>query len=308
MWCPCLFEYCCVQLRANWYFLFLHMQQESTQLNGIVWLTYDSGSKGVDLKAIHYIIDRIGAGLPHRVVSSHHLYQTPEDMFYLSGFRFHMKGNERFKIREHLGSLQELNFKLMTYGLPMEHGPMQLDGTRSVEFHHAYLANLRNKENLEAGTTMTGGPAMPPSSSLGILIPSKADILLGRSSQARSQAGNQRLSHLVAEHFQDYSTANKQRKTSLSDHVVGLIHESGGRFLKEDPDLGWIEVEDLAAREKVSHAFRHYRHKSKKKKKATATLPAEKRVSDSLRSDSDDTSSVDDLSIPSRSKIPRAGE
>jgi hypothetical protein len=44
--------------------------------------------------------------------------------------------------------------------------------------------------------------------------------------------------------------------------VVDLVKEKG-RFLKEHL-YGWVEIDDMAARQKVSHAFRDLRASSKK--------------------------------------------
>ena len=43
-----------------------------------------------------------------------------------------------------------------------------------------------------------------------------------------------------------------------------MIHESGGRFLRWRDVGGWYQVEDVVARNKVAHNFRHLRAKLEK--------------------------------------------
>merc|ERR1712166_486380 len=57
----------------------------------------------------------------------------------------------------------------------------------------------------------------------------------------------------------EYEKCSKSEKTELAKRIVTMIKECNGRFLKKDRKLGWQEVTDSQAREKVSHFFRHLR-------------------------------------------------
>lgn len=59
-------------------------------------------------------------------------------------------------------------------------------------------------------------------------------------------------------HQIEYEKAGKMEKTEIAERIVNIIHESYGRFLKWEKE-GWIEVDHEAAREKISHFFRHLR-------------------------------------------------
>ena len=59
-------------------------------------------------------------------------------------------------------------------------------------------------------------------------------------------------------HRPKYEAADKFGKTVLAERIVTIIHESGGRFLKRGNDV-WVEVDDIMAREKISHFFRKLR-------------------------------------------------
>lgn len=72
-----------------------------------------------------------------------------------------------------------------------------------------------------------------------------------------SHQGNRILRNLIQEHVGAYQAASRQDKKVVSSKVVDIIQKKG-RFLKEHLH-GWVEIDDLAARLKVSHAFRDFR-------------------------------------------------
>jgi predicted nucleic acid-binding protein len=69
---------------------------------------------------------------------------------------------------------------------------------------------------------------------------------------------------------------SKFEKTIVAESILKEIKDSGGRFLKQ-VELGWIEVGDVMARKKISHAFRNLRSSS-----TSASLSTFKRRTASL--------------------------
>jgi hypothetical protein len=93
---------------------------------------------------------------------------------------------------------------------------------------------------------------------LRICIPGTSDILLGKGRKFQEHIGNIRFRYLIEEHRNRYEKAKKTQKTALADGIVSLVHKRSGRFLKDD-GAGWVEVNELTAREKVSSCFRSFR-------------------------------------------------
>ena len=170
------------------------------------------------------------------------------------------------RIFGHLGTSEEIAFKLQTYGIPIDSGPLQIDGTWSLSFHKEYLENLRISEDNEWQQDLCNIQPME------LVVPNNKDVLLGRSTKAVSHVGNQQLHHLVEDHFEAYSAATKVQKTEIAWKLVDFIQKTGGRFLKNVEELGWMEVTDLEARDKISHSFRHYRSKIQKKESGVRAL------------------------------------
>ena len=109
-----------------------------------------------------------------------------------------------------------------------------------------------------------------------IYDPLPNDILFGRGKPIQQRPGNVRFREMIDNHIigeKHDQGGNGGSKYSLTIYIVHLVKEEGGRFLKELEDGGWAEVEETAARAKVSHAFRTRRqvyHATLKKDKSTA--------------------------------------
>ena len=107
------------------------------------------------------------------------------------------------------------------------------------------------------------------------VVPRRLDVLFGRGLKTAQHTGNLRAVHLVVMYRPSYEAADKCGKTALAERIVSIIHESGGRFLKRERDL-WAEVDNIMAREKISHFFR------KMRSTAPLTLDSNKAPSESV--------------------------
>lgn len=107
--------------------------------------------------------------------------------------------------------------------------------------------------------------------------PTQFDVLCGQSRTCANHSGNKRFQSVLDSYATKYEAAkSKQEKMMLTKEIVGCIASSGGRFLKFK-DNKWVEIANVTARDKVSHALRtkvqswkrQQVNKSSPKKKAT---------------------------------------
>jgi hypothetical protein len=89
--------------------------------------------------------------------------------------------------------------------------------------------------------------------------PGQNDVLLGRGKLYYCHPGNRRLKCIVMEKTELYEVAGYAEKYKVSADIVKMIKSESGRFLREDGNNGWVEVDDEAAVKKVSHGFRRVR-------------------------------------------------
>jgi hypothetical protein len=100
--------------------------------------------------------------------------------------------------------------------------------------------------------------------------PGRFDVLLGRGKIHTEHRGNERLHTALRIQSVRYSSAtSRHEKTAIIQEIVQSIHNEStppGRFLEFDKDAnGWVEVDDAAARKKVSQAIQYAsRHKKGK--------------------------------------------
>ena len=75
----------------------------------------------------------------------------------------------------------------------------------------------------------------------------------------QKHTGNLNYHCVVERYHEEYERALKLEKTKLAAKIVEQIHNQGGKFLKQD-DVGlWVEIDEEAARTKISHTFRNHR-------------------------------------------------
>jgi hypothetical protein len=84
------------------------------------------------------------------------------------------------------------------------------------------------------------------------------DVLLGRGGLVNLHPGNQTYLQHKERLQARYLAASKEEKTEISQELVDIVHEWGGRFMKqrEDDEHIWYEVDNLKARKKASQTLR----------------------------------------------------
>ena len=161
--------------------------------------------------------------------------------------------------------------------------PISPSGELRLEAHQEYCRKLRKF------------PAAKENSNR-IIIPGTYDILLGRGKPLQKHAGNLRYHHVIETYHGQYEKAQKLGKTNLSKRIVKKMKDDGGRFLKQD-ECGWIEIDDDAARYKVSHTFRNHRIAARtQEKKGTGKGKEDENAADHRRKheDGSEVSSIAD--------------
>lgn len=218
------------------------------------------------MKQIFYI----RSGLPKRIAGIHYCYNDTSLKPFVAGLRLFMDKEARIRFRSHFGEHETITFELQTYGIPTKLHPILPNGDLCVAYHREWLHVRRAQEQ-----------EMLKSTASGVILPRRFDVLFGRGKNTREHTGNLRAGHLVEMFHDEYEKAGKFEKTEVAQRIVGMIHDSFGRFLKWEAN-GWVEVDDEAAREKISHFFRHLRSK-KPAKEATSTSSNQEQSSEVVK-------------------------
>jgi hypothetical protein len=134
----------------------------------------------------------------------------------------------------------------MAFGFPVSALPVTYEGEVKLAAHTRWITKRLVKEKqLKQGLDFHG-----------IDLPGLNDVLLGRGKTVQDHCGNLKMRYIIEIYMDRYKTAPKLAKSDVSADVVKEVKIHGGRFLKRNNDVWWVEVTDEAAREKVSMTFR----------------------------------------------------
>ena len=117
----------------------------------------------------------------------------------------------------------ELKYALLSYGIPSGMLPIHSNGKLQHELFQQQTEERRKLEaTIEEQMTVNNLVACP----------THFDVLLGRGKPFQEHEGNSRLNLLVDVYCQSYTKMTKSEKTKTTAKVIGLVYQSGGRFLR----------------------------------------------------------------------------
>jgi hypothetical protein len=166
------------------------------------------------------------------------------------------------------GTHMEMQYALMTFGIPTKFLPVTSHGAITLAHHHNFLEQKRLQEqgletccslsipvdgqpntlprqqkggSTTTSTSTTSTTPLPPpppkvtsySAQQDIVIPGEFDILLGRGRCFRENPGNVRFNYVIEMHLERYEKMGKIVKQVLAEELVDRLKETGSRFLKK---------------------------------------------------------------------------
>eukprot|EP00934_Nitzschia_sp_Nitz4_P002787 Nitzschia sp. Nitz4//scaffold376_size14603//12927//14524//NITZ4_008923-RA/size14603-augustus-gene-0.15-mRNA-1//1//CDS//3329549667//2777//frame0 len=239
--------------RVLFYMTMKALQDDGAQINGTIWVTI-MGSKCVkldveDLKASYRVSSQ---ALPLKPTCGHFCYSNVELRPYMAGFQRHAEASLRPRTLIHFGTQEEIVFKLQTYGISAETIKFNPDGTLDLADHTQWVEAIKQQEEAEEKGCIQAGDDS-------IIVPSRADVLFGKTKFARNNPGTVRALFLVDQLYDEYERLDKHEKTSIAEKIIGEIEKAGGSFLRQVDGGLWVAVDQKEARRKVAHWFRHRR-------------------------------------------------
>lgn len=148
-----------------------------------------------------------------------------------------MPARLKTKTRIHLGSHQECQYRLSTFGISRMALPFSFDSNEfCLDDHKAWFQHRLSAERT---------PTTPSTT----LLPEESDVVFnGRTSSGN---GNERLRNLTIHYASSYDSTNVDAKRRIVSTMIEDIRSNGGRFLKwSNSTEEWKEVPLLEVREK----------------------------------------------------------
>jgi len=248
------------QLRTLWYLAAIANEDEDTQKKGLVFIMYKVGEeKG--LRPCRSLLWRgVSAhrSFPARL-SGMHVCFGRQSLPFVRLLKYAMEFTASHRVRVHEGSQIECLHTLETFGIEKGAIPVTSDGEITTGYHLDWLAKRRAEEEAaEKGNSNCSG-----------LVPSKADVLLGRGKRAQYHPGNMRLNILLEKQLAAFDKGNRKKKREVASSAIDFVKTRGGRFLQKGEGTYWIEVDDDIARKKISHDFRTIRQRVSERRDET---------------------------------------
>mmetsp|Transcript_6717 Transcript_6717/g.10320 ORF Transcript_6717/g.10320 Transcript_6717/m.10320 type:complete len:348 (-) Transcript_6717:1328-2371(-) len=286
-------------MRIFFYVKMVALRDEESQRKGLVIIYYGYNQPAA-LPGRPIELCKDWMDLPIRIVSCH--FCADGEAMAPAAHKFCETAGKLVvcRFRTHFCPPTECLYRLMTFGILVNESlPIAPDGSLDLIHHRTTVAIWRaREEELESvsarsplpSTSSSGNArALSPSGSANQLpatltsptpatsassptfvIPGNMDILMGRGRHPHNCPGTVRLHNMVHDHKAEYDMASKYDKTIIAETIVAKLKLCGCRFIKVSPkNDGSYEVCDhLAARSKVSHAFRHSRSQSRGRSKS----------------------------------------
>jgi len=238
------------ELRASFYTCMQALLSEQTQLKGIITIFYTVGNFKDRSKGVGFTDhSRRALSVPLHIAAIHFCLDDPHQYILVRAGLAAANAKLRARIRVHYGSHLECQYLLASYGISKELLP--LTATYEVDMRrHLNWTEFCFRDSKD-------GSLKPPP----CIEPNANDVLL-MGYKTSNNLGNHRLRERVKELFLQYNAGTYEQKRHLLDGLIASIHNSGGRFLKQDKEsVVWQEVTLKEARTKVTQIFRNYKRR-----------------------------------------------
>jgi hypothetical protein len=147
----------------------------------------------------------------------------------------------------------------MGFGISKNILPSNLFGELKLKQHHDWIRMRATQEKMiqqgtlrsltqirQDGSIAQDGNSYHPSPSSIVVVPSLADILMGRGTRFNFHHGNIELHRMVDAAIPEYEAARRAQKKAITQRLViqEVKQDTGGRFLKQDAASGVWQATD----------------------------------------------------------------
>ncbi|CAJ1969510.1 unnamed protein product [Cylindrotheca closterium] len=244
------------ELRSRYYIWMTILKSEECQLRGAVVLVYAVGCLKDQKEGVGYMENaRLFLALPLHQAAIHVFTDNSAEYIMGNGIIRMFSSKIRARFRIHYGSHMECQYLLPSYGISPKLLPLKTITLQvNMHQHHRWCESCLLNDTSDCPDLGTSQTTMTKYND---------DDVLYVAGKKSNNAGNERLRVLVADLSQKYDTGTTEKKRTIVEGMIGEIHKTGGRFLKQNPgsDSDWIEIPVDEARLKITQMFRNHRRR-----------------------------------------------
>lgn len=176
-------------------------------------------------------------GMPVRLVAFH--LCTPDTPFYaiLRSFNVAMLGDERCRVKVHVGKDIENRYKLNGFGIPLGQLPITDSGKIKTTYLKKWLQLRKNLENPKSKLCRDNAQI--------IECPGLNDVVFRPSQSTMCHPGNVMFRGLVeSKHFEHSIAPSRDAKIEITKGVINDVKNLAGKFLVWNNTTWWTELTD----------------------------------------------------------------
>jgi len=176
-------------------------------------------------------------GMPIRMVAFH--ICTPDTPFYsiLRSFNVAMLGDERCRVKVHVGQDIENRYQLNGFGIPLGQLPITESGKIKTTYFKKWLQLRKNLEDPNSKLRRDNAQIVES--------PGLNDVVFRPSQSTMCHPGNVMFRGLVeSKHFEHSIAPSREAKIEITNGVINDVKNLGGRFLVWNNTTWWTELTD----------------------------------------------------------------
>jgi hypothetical protein len=204
------------RLKASIYFWLMLAEDQENQKGGVVLIVMQLGSFDIGRVSLPVSreLPRLHSWLPLRICAHHCCSDDAVTGMFFRAALLGAPADIRSRNRFHNGTLTEIMYSLLAFGIPVDLFPVSHTGTIKK-------TNLNRWIDKNIARDMALGYGVPFS---GVDLPSRNDVLLGKGKPIQCHTGNVHLRVLVASHASEYQAARlAEDKMDVFNKVFFLI-------------------------------------------------------------------------------------
>jgi hypothetical protein len=206
-------------LQLTYYFCMTVAEDEANQINGVVSVLYSLGEEKPETNMTSQIRfstlenTMLTFCMPLRYEAAH-ICSPPSGIHFTLNWVFKAAGAfQRARFRAHFGSHMEIEYGLLSFGVPSHLLPFTTEGQLKTGNHKKWIQRrIIMDHEISRGNVFTG-----------IELPRSNDVLLGKGRPIQNCPGNRRLIELAERYLDEYDQASSNGRRP--DVARKIIHE-----------------------------------------------------------------------------------
>ncbi|KAG7373366.1 hypothetical protein IV203_034090 [Nitzschia inconspicua] len=202
---------------------------------------------------------KLFSAFPWRMCSLHMCFPDKPFFHLLRSGIFLVLGENRSRIRMHIGDSIEIQYNLSGYGIPSDQLPVTESGNVKTKNARQWLRIRRALESAE----IAGDDYELMALNL-IECPGSKDVVFRCGQAYLSHPGNVMFRGLIEAMFQEHNNAlSSESKVNITWQIIEEVEHIGGRFLVWDDGWWKVMTEKQQIRSKVAIAFKDHKRRVK---------------------------------------------